>query len=93
MKPFDGFTQIRLMEFDEESMWIQLHNLPLAGMNRLSGERIGSSIGRVEEVDVEDDDIGWGSYLQVKVCLKLTKPIAHGRTITIKGLKIWVLIK
>lgn len=89
---YDGLTQPNQMKFDQVAMWIQLHNLPLANMTRICGEKIGKSLGEVEEVDVDEDieeDIGWGRRLRVKVRLDLKKPIARGRSIT-KGTKYWI---
>lgn len=55
------------MSFDHESLWVQLHDLPLACMNRDYGERIRGTIGKVVEVDVPKDGIYWGQYLRVKI--------------------------
>lgn len=38
----------------------------------------------------EDDDVGWDSFMRVKVLLDLCKPPARGRTITLHGLKHWI---
>lgn len=48
-----------------------MHNLPLSCMTYAMGEEIGNSLGRVEEVDALKDDLGWGSYLRVKVEIDL----------------------
>lgn len=58
INPFDGFIQPSKMSFDKASLWIQCHNLPLAGMNMECGERNCKSLGVVEEVEVHDDDVG-----------------------------------
>lgn len=42
-----------------------MYNLPLACMSRAMGIRIGASVGQVEEVEVDDDGVGWGEYLRV----------------------------
>jgi hypothetical protein len=38
------------------------------------GNQIGSSLGKVEDVVVADDDVGWGRYLQVRVSINLYLP-------------------
>jgi len=38
--------------------------MPLTCMNREVGNRIGQSIGSVEEVDVTGDGVGWGRCLR-----------------------------
>lgn len=88
INPFDGFIPVQDMKFDLASFWVQFHNLPLLGMNKECGEKLGSTIGMVEEVEV-DEDVGWGSSLRVKILLDLKKPLARGRTITMHGVKIW----
>lgn len=46
------------MKFDRASLWIQLHQLPLNGMHRIVGEMVGNSLGSVEEVEVDEDNVG-----------------------------------
>lgn len=38
---------------------------------------IGNTIGKVIDVDMDANDIGWGKFLRVKVKLNLTKPLAR----------------
>lgn len=57
LKLFDGRTKSHLLDFDREDFWIQMFNLPLGGMNRRMGEKIGNSIGRVVEVDVNESKV------------------------------------
>lgn len=49
----------------------------LLGMDRFHGDIIEKTIGKVLEIDVEDDDIGWGRFLRVMIELNLTKPLAR----------------
>jgi hypothetical protein len=37
---------------------VRMNNLPLACMGREVGLKIGGSVGRVEEVDTDNDGIG-----------------------------------
>jgi hypothetical protein len=48
-------------------------------MGRETGGMIGSSVGEVEVVDTDANGVGWGDFLQVRVLINLTKPLAHGR--------------
>jgi hypothetical protein len=34
--------------------------MPMDFMNRGIGSKIGASLGKVEEVEVANDDVGWG---------------------------------
>lgn len=73
------------MNFDHASFWLQLQNLPLASMNKECGVRIGSSIGSVKDVEVDETNLGWGLFLRLKVYLNLKKPLTRGRTIIVEG--------
>lgn len=55
---FDGSTPLSQMEFERESFWIRMYNLPLACMGKDIGQKIGASMGTVEEVDISDDKVG-----------------------------------
>ncbi|XP_041027018.1 uncharacterized protein LOC121267240 [Juglans microcarpa x Juglans regia] len=90
LKDFDGETQTNLLDFDSTELWVQMHNLPLGYMNKWMGTHIGTSIGRVSEIDVNDDGMAWGHYLIVKIECNLRAPLARGRTVNISGGKIWV---
>ncbi|XP_042972906.1 uncharacterized protein LOC122304702 [Carya illinoinensis] len=76
--------------FDKETFWMQIHNLPLGCMSLDWGTQIGKSVGKVIEVDVEEDGIGWGRSLRVKVELPLYKAIPRGRFINTDQSKQWV---
>ncbi|XP_040987762.1 uncharacterized protein LOC121235477 [Juglans microcarpa x Juglans regia] len=69
---------------------LQIHDLPLGCMTMEWGTQIGGSMGRVLEVDVEEDGIGWRSCLRVRVEVSLYKAIARGRFISYQGSKLWV---
>ncbi|CAI9761214.1 unnamed protein product [Fraxinus pennsylvanica] len=81
------------MQFDVAALWVQFHNLPFAGMSRETGIKLGSSMGNVEDVEVDEDDVGWGSSLRVKIALNLRKPLARGRMVMLEGVKTWVPIQ
>ncbi|XP_042972845.1 uncharacterized protein LOC122304652 [Carya illinoinensis] len=76
--------------FDTETMWIQLHNIPLGGMTRTVGVKIGSSVGEVLEVDVDEEEIGWGPCLHVQIKVNITKPLMRGIISSFNGSKVWV---
>lgn len=54
-------------------------------MSLTVGHQIGSSMGHVEEVDVDEGGMGRGERLRVKITLDLRKPLMRGRAITING--------
>lgn len=48
---------------------------------------MGRSLGTVEEVEVDGDEVVWGKKLRVWVKIDLTKPLARGWSITLLGEK------
>lgn len=60
LKPFDGTTQLHMLNFHYDNCWVQLHNLPLAYMNREFGFQIGRTIGKVIEVDIKGMELNGG---------------------------------
>lgn len=90
---FDGFTPPTQMDFDKVAFWVRIFNLPLACMSQEVGMQIGSSVGKVEEVDVAEDGVGWGEFLRVKILLDLSRPLSCGRMIDLKGKSMWVVFQ
>lgn len=62
-------------------------------MPKECGFRISNTLGVVEEVEVDEDDVGWGSFLRLKILLDLKTPLARGRIVMISDKKFWVPIK
>jgi hypothetical protein len=62
-----------------------MFNLPLSCMSAAMGHQIGKSVGIVEDVETEDDGVGWGTYLRVKIRLDIAKPLARGRVLKMNG--------
>lgn len=62
----------------------------LAYMNSDIGTMIGSFIGQVEEVETDEDGVGWGQFLRVKIRVDLTKPLMRGRRLKVQGVSMWV---
>lgn len=68
-------------------------HLPLACMGKEVGLKLGSSVGKVEEVDTDKDGIGWGEYLRVKVLIDLSKPLPRGRKLKFEGEIHWIVFQ
>lgn len=58
LQPLDGRKQLNKIRFDTKYFWVQLHDLPVHYMKQTYGELIGSSIGKVLDIDVDTDDTG-----------------------------------
>jgi hypothetical protein len=90
VEEFDGYTSPSKLNFDTTAFWIRMYDLPLMCMGREMGFKLGSTIGKVEEVKTNDDGVGWGEYLRVRVHLNLFKPIPRGQVLMLKNQSIWV---
>lgn len=93
LKEFDGFTLLQEFHFDNESFWIQLHTLPLGGMNQRVGKKVGSVMGKRRWM-YDNSGSAWGKFLRIQVLLDLTKPLIRGLNVRIGSKQlIWVSCK
>ena len=67
VEEFDGYTSPSKLNFDITAFWIRMYDLPLMCMGREMGFKLGSTVGKVEEVKTNDDGVRWGEYLCVRV--------------------------
>jgi hypothetical protein len=58
-------------------------------MNRGIGAKIRGSIGKIEEIVVAANDVGWGRYLRVRVAINLFNPLDRGRSLNLAGTAWW----
>jgi hypothetical protein len=87
---FDGRTLPSGLEFEKAAFWVRMYGMPLACMSREMGQRIGASMGKVEEVDVDEVGVGWGEFLWVRIVLDLTKPLSRGQFLKLRDRTIWI---
>nr|XP_023909009.1 uncharacterized protein LOC112020681 [Quercus suber] len=64
--------------FDTTTFWIPIHNLPLSCMNRVNAKAIGSSLGRVEQVDASPNRECRGCYIRIRVIIDITQLLCRG---------------
>ncbi|KAK7845980.1 uncharacterized protein At4g02000-like [Quercus suber] len=67
--------------FDHAPFWVQIHNLPLRRMNKVTAEAIGRTLGTIEQVDVSTTGECRGRYLRVRVRINITQPLCRGRMV------------
>jgi hypothetical protein len=77
------------MDFEKAAFWVLMFNLPLLCMSETMGAQIGKSVGVVEEVETDEDEIGWEEYLCVKIRMDLSKPLVGGRVLKLQGESTW----
>lgn len=90
VEAYNGNIAPSMMDFTRASFWIRMLHLPLACMCETMGFKIGSSVGGVEEVESEEDGMGWGEYLRVRINLDITKPLVRGRVLKLSNETTWV---
>lgn len=68
-----------LMEvlFDDISIWVQCHNVPIECMDPLIIRRIGEKVGRVEEVDVGEGGLCMGKFARIRVTRRIEDPLVR----------------
>jgi hypothetical protein len=93
MADFDGRTPPSELEFEKVPFWVRMYDMRLACMSREMGQRIGASMGVVEEVDVDEAGVGWGEFLRVRIVLDVTKPLSRGRFLKLKDRTIWITFR
>lgn len=80
--------------FDKASFWVQIHGLPTMSQTKDAGLRIGSTLGKVEKVDMDGEGFSLGGYLRIQVTLDITKPLCKGRMVRVGGpAAVWVEFK
>jgi hypothetical protein len=90
LEDFNGLTPPSQIDFDQATFWTRMYNLPLVSMGEDIETQIGSSVGKVEAVDTDEEGMGWGEYLWVKIRLDLSKPLTRGGVLKLKGESVWV---
>lgn len=51
----------------------------------------GKAVGRVMEVDLEENEMACRNYMRVRVCLDVSKPLLRGKKVYVSStMPIWV---
>lgn len=78
---YDGKKTIDEIEFTHIPIWVRITKMPLGFMNKTASEMIGTMIGDVLGVDVDDDETAIGQYLRVKIKFDIRRPLMRGVTV------------
>jgi hypothetical protein len=78
MQRVDSDLSIEHMEFSKVSLWVQVHGNPIRRMKIGLVEAIGSALGKVEPIQENKEDCGWGQYARIRVWLDSSKPLCRG---------------
>ena len=75
LKEPSGIGNMRKQAFTHAAFWIQIHNVPLACMERDNVQKLGGLLGEVLEVETDDKGECIGLYARVRVSIDITKPL------------------
>lgn len=73
------------MPFDDFTIWVQCHNLPLALMQKELLYKVGRQIGEVVELDNGDNGALLGRFIRIRVRLNVNEPLSKFIRINIMG--------
>lgn len=93
VEELDDQKTLSQLKFHHTPIWVQVHDMPLRCMNRSVGSKIGASLGKVEEVAIAKDDVGWGRYMRLQVVIDLYQPLERGRDLILSGNTWWIAFK
>ena len=89
----EGDVQPSKLVMNLVPFWVQSHDLPLLYMNREVGERVGGILGSVLLVGTDENGVGWGKSLRVRVQLDVSKPLLRSKKIRLGGQSLWIYFK
>lgn len=90
VEDYDSVTPPNKIAFESMVFRVRMFNLLLSCMVKDEGFQIVSTMGVVEEVEMDDDGIGWGEFLRVRIKVDLHKAIPRGRRVKLKRKSEWV---
>ena len=61
--------------FDKASFWVQIHELPIRRMNKVTAEAIGQTLGIVKSVDQSSSGDCRGRCIQVRINIDISQPL------------------
>ncbi|KAL5570870.1 hypothetical protein UlMin_020467 [Ulmus minor] len=70
-----GVGDYSKMSFSQVPFWVQLHNIPVFCMSKAVGLILGNMVGRVQEVECNQDELCLGTFIRVRVIIDISKPL------------------
>ncbi|VAI28195.1 hypothetical protein VPH35_088616 [Triticum aestivum] len=81
MEDFAARKAIDEYEFKYIPIWVRVYGVPLGALNKEAGEMVGRMIGKVLDMDVDEEGSALTEYLRIKVRIDITKPLMRYVTI------------
>lgn len=69
---------INSLAFTDTPIWIQVHNIPFKCLTRKMAFVLGAKIGKVEEVDCDDNDNWTGPFMRIRINIEVHRPLMRG---------------
>ncbi|XBI65021.1 hypothetical protein VPH35_044989 [Triticum aestivum] len=80
-----SFNKELLYQFKKIPIWVRAYDVPLGVMSRETGELIGERVGKVLDVDLDENDSAMGEYMRIKVLIDITILLMRVFTLIIDG--------
>ncbi|KAM7276986.1 hypothetical protein ACFE04_018852 [Oxalis oulophora] len=93
LQPFNSLFRLEDFKFDNVSIWVQLHGLPIGCLNDEAGNIIERKIGEVLLANKKVESSSLGAFLRVKVRIYINQPLQLGSKLNICGREIWSTFK
>uniref|UniRef100_A0A7N2LME0 CCHC-type domain-containing protein n=1 Tax=Quercus lobata TaxID=97700 RepID=A0A7N2LME0_QUELO len=93
IKRYDYSIPIKDLVFDQVSLWVQVHDIPIKYLSREVAEKLCEAVG---EVNKESSllEVDRGNVMRIRVKVNTTLPLCRGRIFTLEnGSKGWVSFK
>lgn len=70
-----GIGNIARQSFTYVSFWVQLQNVPIICMDRETMTELGGAVGKVEEVETDENGDCMGEVIKMRVSIDITRPL------------------
>lgn len=81
---FNGLVSPSMVPLETMPIWVRIYDLPLVMMNKERGVIYGSKLGKVREVDVQEDGCNKHDFFRIRVDLPVNRPLKRMLAIKIK---------
>ena len=78
---YDHTIPAKELVFDQVSMWVQVHDIPIKFLSREVAEKLCEAVGEVKR-DVSQMDVERGEIMRIRVRVNTNLPLCHGRVFT-----------
>uniref|UniRef100_A0A7N2L2Q0 DUF4283 domain-containing protein n=1 Tax=Quercus lobata TaxID=97700 RepID=A0A7N2L2Q0_QUELO len=93
LQRFGKEMDLKDMEFNKVTFWVQVHDLPIRFQTRRIAEQLCEAIGKVN-VGTDEDETEGDNFLRVRVTIDISQPLYRGRVILLdSGKEMWVPFK